>query len=103
MESLIIPNNYKSELSLHDTQVGIKQVKDFFQQLLAKRLNLSRVSAPLFVDPSTGLNDNLNGYERPVSFDILEQDHREEALRARQVWLLLRGGHLHGYECHPPR
>jgi aspartate--ammonia ligase len=87
MESLIIPNNYKSELSLHDTQVGIKQVKDFFQQLLAQRLSLRRVSAPLFVDPSTGLNDNLNGYERPVNFDILEQNHREaEVVQSLAKW-----------------
>ena len=87
MGSIIIPENYKSELSLHDTQTGIKQVKDFFQQLLAQRLNLSRVSAPLFVDPRTGLNDNLNGYERPVNFDILEQNHREaEVVHSLAKW-----------------
>lgn len=87
MGALIIPKDYNSELSLHDTQVGIKQVKDFFQQLLAQRLNLSRVSAPLFVDPLTGLNDNLNGYERPVNFDILEQDHKEaEVVHSLAKW-----------------
>ena len=73
MENLILPKQYKSELNLHDTQLAIKTVKDFFQDLLAKQLNLLRVSAPLFVDPASGLNDNLNGVERPVSFDIKEQ------------------------------
>ena len=76
MGDIIIPKNYTSDLNLHDTQIAIKTVKDFFQNLLALRLNLSRVSAPLFVDPASGLNDNLNGVERPVSFDILEQDRR---------------------------
>lgn len=70
MENLILPKQYKSELNLHDTQLAIKTVKDFFQALLAQRLHLTRVSAPLFVDPATGLNDNLNGYERPVTFGI---------------------------------
>ena len=64
MEHLIIPKNYQSQLNLHDTQIAIKTVKDFFQNLLSLRLNLSRVSAPLFVDPDSGLNDNLNGVER---------------------------------------
>ena len=76
MDNLIIPKDYHSELNLHDTQIAIKTVKDFFQGLLALRLNLSRVSAPLFVDPLSGLNDNLNGVERPVSFDIAEQNGR---------------------------
>lgn len=74
MEHLIIPENYKSELNLHDTQVAIKTVKDFFQKTLTSRLNLLRVSAPLFVTPESGLNDNLNGVERPVSFGIKEQN-----------------------------
>lgn len=72
--NLMIPSNYHSQLSLHDTQVAIKTVKDFFQNLLSLNLNLSRVSAPLFVTPQSGLNDNLNGVERPVSFDIKEQN-----------------------------
>ncbi len=76
MPKLSIPKNYKSELNLYETQIAIKTVKDFFQTLLAERLNLLRVSAPLFVDPSSGLNDNLNGYERPVSFDIKYQNGR---------------------------
>ena len=73
MEHLIIPEGYEPALNLHDTQIAIKTVKDFFQDLLAKQLKLLRVSAPLFVDPASGLNDNLNGVERPVSFDIKEQ------------------------------
>ena len=52
MEHLIIPENYSSALNLHDTQIGIKTVKDFFQSLLVRHLNLLRVSAPLFVDPA---------------------------------------------------
>ena len=76
MEYLIIPENYHSELSLHDTQIAIKTVKDFFQNLLSERLNLRRVSAPLFVDPDSGLNDNLNGVERPVTFGIKEQNEK---------------------------
>ncbi len=76
MENLKIPKNYQSALDLHDTQVGIKTVKDFFQGMLATKLNLQRVTAPLFVTPESGLNDNLNGVERPVSFDILNENER---------------------------
>ncbi len=76
MKHLIIPDNYQPQLDLHDTQVAIKTVKDFFQNLLAERLNLQRVSAPLFVDPDSGLNDNLNGVERPVTFGIKEQNEK---------------------------
>lgn len=76
MEHLLIPENYQSALSLHDTQIAIKTVKDSFQNLLAERLNLQRVSAPLFVDPNSGLNDNLNGVERPVTFGIKEQHEK---------------------------
>ena len=84
MDKLVIPKNYHSELNLHDTQIAIKVVKDFFQNLLALRLNLTRVSAPLFVDPASGLNDNLNGVERAVSFDIKEQDGRNaEVVQSR--------------------
>lgn len=82
-----IPENYTSALSLFDTQVGIKTVKDFFQNLLAERLNLLRVSAPLFVDPASGLNDNLNGVERPVSFGIKEQnDYEAEIVHSLAKW-----------------
>ena len=87
MEHFIIPKDYHSELNLHDTQIAIKTVKDFFQNLLSQRLNLSRVSAPLFVDPDSGLNDNLNGVERPVTFDIKEQNGREaEVVQSLAKW-----------------
>ena len=87
MDHLIIPNDYKSALDLHDTQYAIKTVKDFFQNLLAQRLNLTRVSAPLFVEPKSGLNDNLNGIERPVTFDIKEQNGKEaEVVQSLAKW-----------------
>ena len=87
MSNLILPDDYESALDLHDTQIGIKTVKDFFQGILSQRLNLNRVSAPLFVDPNTGLNDNLNGYERPVDFDIKEQDGRKaEVVHSLAKW-----------------
>jgi len=68
--SLVLPKGYKTKLSVFDTQVAIKLIKDSFQNELAKELNLRRVSAPLVVSQSSGLNDNLNGVERPVSFDV---------------------------------
>ncbi len=77
MANQLIPKGYKSQLNLYETQVAIKTVKDFFQGLLAERMHLLRVSAPLFVAPESGMNDNLNGVERPVSFDIKEQEGRE--------------------------
>lgn len=69
-----IPEGYKPELSIKETEIAIKDVKDFFERELAKQLNLTRVSAPLFVKPETGLNDNLSGVERPVAFGLKEQD-----------------------------
>ena len=87
MSNITIPKGYQSSLNLHDTQIGIKTVKDFFQSLLAERLNLLRVSAPLFVDPASGLNDNLNGVERPVTFGIKEQyDERAEIVHSLAKW-----------------
>ncbi len=67
---LRIPHDYAPKLSLRETEIAIKKLKDFFEQTLASELNLTRVSAPLFVQPQSGLNDDLNGIERPVSFDI---------------------------------
>ena len=84
-ESIRIPEGYQSPLGMKETQIAIKKIKDFFQRELATQLNLYRVSAPLFVPKESGLNDNLNGVERPVAFDIKEdgsvglgEDHREE-------------------------
>lgn len=76
MSQIVIPEGYKPLLNLKETQIAIKQVKDFFQRELAAELNLKRVSAPLFVSPDSGLNDNLNGVERPVSFGVKEQDDK---------------------------
>ncbi|MBR3166953.1 MAG: aspartate--ammonia ligase, partial [Lachnospiraceae bacterium] len=87
MEHLIIPEGYKPALNIHDTQVAIKTVKDVFQKTLASQLNLRRVSAPLFVTPESGLNDNLNGVERPVSFGIREQNERTaEVVHSLAKW-----------------
>ena len=69
-KQLAIPAGYKSLLGLKDTEIAIKEVKDFFESRISKELTLTRVSAPLFVKSDTGLNDNLNGTERPVSFDM---------------------------------
>ncbi|MEN6314561.1 MAG: aspartate--ammonia ligase [Clostridiaceae bacterium] len=70
IERLIIPGGYNPTLNIKDTEIAIKFIKDHFENILAKEMNLTRVSAPLFVRPESGLNDNLNGVERPVSFDV---------------------------------
>lgn len=72
--TVFIPKNYTSKLSLKETEIAIKKVKDFFEENLSKTLNLTRVSAPLFLDATSGVNDNLNGIERPVSFDMTSID-----------------------------
>ncbi len=69
--SLIIPKDYDPVLDVRQTQEAIKYIRDTFQKEFGRQMNLERVSAPLFVKKSSGLNDNLNGVERPVSFDIL--------------------------------
>lgn len=87
MEHLMIPEGYQSKLGIKETEIGIKQVKDYFERELAKQLNLTRVSAPLFVKPETGLNDNLNGVERPVSFGVKEQnDAQVEIVHSLAKW-----------------
>lgn len=100
MNSLIIPKNYSSKLNIRETEVAIKYVKDFFERELANQLNLTRVSAPLFVVPESGLNDTLNGVERPVSFGIKEQGDREaEIVHSLAKWkrhALKRYGFKHG-------
>ena len=82
----IIPQDYKSILSIYDTQKAISLLKRLFEDNLGAKLNLYRVSAPLFVDENSGLNDNLNGYERPVSFDILRSEHRAEVVQSLAKW-----------------
>ena len=81
-----IPEGYVSYLSIYDTQKAISLLKRLFEDRLGALLNLQRVSAPLFVDEASGLNDNLNGYERPVSFDILRSPHRAEIVQSLAKW-----------------
>jgi len=71
---LYIPSNYNSILTLKESERAIKMVKDFFEQNLAAELKLRRVTAPLFVQRGTGINDDLNGTERPVSFEVKDMD-----------------------------
>ncbi|SQA14532.1 Aspartate--ammonia ligase [Streptobacillus moniliformis] len=84
---LLIPEGYKTSLNIMQTEIAIKEIKDFFERGLADALNLTRISAPLFVIKSTGLNDNLNGIERPVSFDMKEApDSPIEIIHSLAKW-----------------
>ena len=82
----VIPEGYKSILSIYDTQKAISLLKRLFEDRLGALLNLYRVSAPLFVEESSGLNDNLNGVERPVGFDILRSDKHAEVVQSLAKW-----------------
>ena len=75
--NFIVPAGYTPDIDLKETQIAIKVVKDFFQKELTKQLNLTRVSAPLFVTPESGLNDNLNGVERPVPLISRKAEERQ--------------------------
>ena len=77
---------YKSILGIRQTQTAIKSCKDYFERELANSLNLTRVSAPLFVTPESGLNDALNGTERPVQFDILETGKDVQIVQSLAKW-----------------
>ena len=81
-----IPQGYKSLLSIYDTQKAISLLTRLFEDRLAALLNLHRVSAPLFVDENSGLNDNLSGVERPVSFDILRSKHKAQVVQSLAKW-----------------
>lgn len=98
--SITIPQGYKSPMSIKETEIAIKEVKDFFERALANELNLTRVSAPLFVKPETGLNDNLNGVERPVDFGVKDLDEKKaEIVHSLAKWkrmALKRYGFEHG-------
>ncbi len=84
---ILYPKNYKSNLNVLETEIAIKKVKDFFQDSISEKLNLTRVSAPLFVAPETGLNDNLNGYERPVSFTMKDlYEKKVEIVQSLAKW-----------------
>ena len=86
MKNNIYPKHYESVLNLVETQKAIKLIKDTFERELAKDLGLIRVSAPLFVEPTTGLNDNLNGYEKPVSFVVNENEQELEIVQSLAKW-----------------
>ena len=94
VEGIIIPEGYKSSTTLIETEVHIKKIKDFFEKKLAENLNLTRVSAPLFVDAQSGVNDNLNGVERPVKFDVLATGKDVEIVHSLAKWKRLS---LHRY------
>nr|WP_307990476.1 aspartate--ammonia ligase [uncultured Niameybacter sp.] len=84
---LYVKEGYHSGLDLRETEVAIKKLKDYFESALAYELCLTRVSAPLFVKPESGLNDNLSGKERPVSFDLLDDDGAEvEIVHSLAKW-----------------
>ena len=85
--SLILPENYDAIIDLMESQRAIKKIKDYFQQELAYGLNLRRVSAPLFVTPESGLNDNLNGFERRVEFTLKGMDEQQvEIVQSLAKW-----------------
>ena len=86
MKNNIYPKNYQSLLDLVETQKAIKLVKDTFERELAKELDLIRVSAPLFVEPGTGLNDNLSGYEKAVNFEVVENNKELEIVQSLAKW-----------------
>ncbi len=86
MSHTVIPGGYQSKLSVFDTQMAISDIKRLFQKTLASVLGLKRISAPLFVESATGLNDNLNGVERPVSFDIPELGGDAEVVHSLAKW-----------------
>ena len=84
--NIIFPKNYEPKLTVRETQEAIKYIRDTFQKEFAKQLNLYRISAPLFVAHGSGLNDDLNGYEEPVSFHVGWQDDRFEIVHSLAKW-----------------
>ncbi len=85
-KGLYLPEGYKSPLTLRETQHAIKYIKDIFQQALSFALTLDRVSAPLIVKKGSGINDDLNGVERKVEFDIKEIDAQAEVVQSLAKW-----------------
>ena len=86
MNKCYIPQNYKNPLSVYETQRAIEFIKSNFQSNLCHALNLKRVSAPLFVEEASGLNDNLNGYERPVCFDVPAVGAESQVVHSLAKW-----------------
>jgi aspartate--ammonia ligase len=84
---LLCPPDYQPLLDVRQTEQAIRQIKEFFQTNLAFELNLMRVTAPLFVRSGTGINDDLNGIERPVAFPVLGlQDSQAEIVQSLAKW-----------------
>ena len=96
MKNNIVVENYESILSIHDTQIAIKLVKDTFEAKLAEALELTRVTAPLFVEPKTGLNDELSGIEKAVSFKAYNSNTNLEIVQSLAKW---KRNALHKYSC----
>ena len=94
----IIPEGYTSSLGMYDTQKGIGTLKRLFEDDLAARLHLRRVSAPLFVEASTGLNDNLSGVERPVSFTVSATGTEAQVVHSLAKWKRMA---LYRYDFYP--
>ena len=86
MNKIYIPKDYRPILDAYDTQRAIAYIKQTFQEEFAGALNLKRVSAPLFVTEESGLNDNLNGYERPVSFDVPAVGEDAQVVHSLAKW-----------------
>ena len=86
MNQVIIPENYHSVLSMYETQDAIGIIKEMMQKKLCMALRLKRVTAPLFVDPASGLNDDLNGVERPVSFEIPAAGVEAQVVHSLAKW-----------------
>jgi aspartate--ammonia ligase len=86
MSKLVIPSGYKPVLSVYETQKAIGSIKRLFEDNLSVALNLKRVSAPLFVEPQSGLNDDLNGVERAVEFDIKETESYAAIVHSLAKW-----------------
>ena len=98
MGTVIIPEGYKSCLSTYETQEAIGMIKNLMQKKLCMALKLKRVTAPLFVDPASGLNDDLNGVERPVTFDIPDAKMEAQVVHALAKWKRMA---LYRYNFHP--
>jgi aspartate--ammonia ligase len=86
MSKIIIPENYKSKLNNYETQKAIGLIHNVFERHLSQALNITRVSAPLFLEAATGLNDDLNGYERKVDFDIKEDGRHCQVVQSLAKW-----------------
>ncbi|MBQ9832194.1 MAG: aspartate--ammonia ligase [Clostridia bacterium] len=98
MTKTVIPEGYKSTMTLYETQDAISFIKRTFQDSLSRALRLKRVSAPLFVVPESGLNDDLNGFERAVSFDIPAAGVNAQVVHSLAKWKRMA---LHNYDFYP--